>query len=1170
MIQQRHLYTPKKSKENIFSNIKNIIEYIYSENFSEILIEEKSAFLNKIETQILELLKKLFKENEVEYQKNFSTYEKSKESIKSRYESDFFILNSEYKKYKKYQNKIPYLIRYRKHCLNSEKPIHNCSSNKYGKLIEVFPKNNNFKNKYSNNKAFTSQKISYVFCSECSTCYMNSLIKIYCTSCKCDYFSSKLEENENENILPATWKDYHCHPIIVNEIMKCIKCENILYINLLNKKLICLNKKCNFSTNPNSIIWKCKICKKDFRSAAKIFNPLEIKILQKEVWKCLLYKNPALPKALFCCAEKEKNKNIKYFHDKKCKGELYKWSYDDRDIIVCGLCHAVNFYEKFIWTCPICNLRFNYHGKKQKNENENNKNLILKNNSRVNIKDNSPQKKYISINKPISSNSIVEKENESIINNKKHIHRHNFSSNIKILTTDNNNYFGKEEQKIIYQNNLSLPSIEMKKTIDFNKNNISLLKNDDENLKKPIHINHNIIPKPYSKKKKKIRYQTLFDILEEREKYKIDIQEKDENLNNDNLENIKNKLDEYYNKKRIKLLEQSKPNTSVKKEKNTLFRNYFSPNEIKNILVNNLLDKNSPNKKNDFGKQMINISDMDEKNLLNKEKDLYDYETLGKNLEKKFSGDLNKISTRAFGESTEIKNNELRASNFYKYKRYKNERSAKANEEIEKNSNIKKFDINKINKNQSFRNKMNIAQKKNYIQNFNLKNNVFRNISAKKSYENSLKRNKLINDNENERISLKNNFIANDFNENENNENKENNNNNNNKDIYAYYQNEMILNNENMKNDELKMENDKINSTNWKKNQVFKRIFLNKMKKNTRNIILDDQLEFYNNNSQIESLNNNLSKNFEMKISELGNIEQDIVSKEHFLKISNECKIPTFEENDIKYINPIGQGSYGVIYLVEDKNTKKQFALKRVLCQDIKQILKHKKEFELCYSLAHPNIIKIHNVLFKYLDMTTYLLFVLMEKAETDWNTEIEKRIKSQNFYTEQELIIILKQLVSALYYFQKNNVAHRDIKPQNILICQNNIYKITDLGEAKHTNNNSNLATLKGSQLFMSPNLFFVLKYDGNGVKVRHNLFKSDVFSLGYCFLYAMSLDLGLIKCLREETCMIDVFSIMKRYEIDKKFSEKFMNIIYKMIQTDENKRCDFIELNEEINKSF
>ena len=156
------------------------------------------------------------------------------------------------------------------------------------------------------------------------------------------------------------------------------------------------------------------------------------------------------------------------------------------------------------------------------------------------------------------------------------MHRQNLSNNIKIFTTDDdNNNFGIEEKKLIYENNLSIPSIEACNTIDLNKNNF-LIKNGEENLKNPIYINHNNIPRPkYSKKKRKIRYQTLFDILEEREKYKINNQSRDENINNDNLTNAKNKLDEYYNKKRIKLLEQSKPKTSMKKKKKNFTSKIF-------------------------------------------------------------------------------------------------------------------------------------------------------------------------------------------------------------------------------------------------------------------------------------------------------------------------------------------------------------------------------------------------------------------------------------------------------------------------------------------------------------------------------------------------------------------------------------------------------------------
>ena len=1081
------------NKNTILINIPKIVDFVYSKNFQNILIKDKSEFINDIENQILYIIRCQYKDDESEYQKELHLYEKEKDKIRTQYENDFSLINKEYLKYKNNNNiKAQYLKRFRKHCVNLDQiPFHKCSPNKQGKLIEIFIKNNNKYNHraFEKKKTYSINSSSYVVCTGCSLCFVSSFIKMFCPNCKTEYFSSKLDDNENENILPATWKDYHCKPIIVNEVMKCIKCENILYLNLMNKKLVCLNKKCNFTSEPQNIIWKCKICQKDFTSSAKIFNPLENKLLYYEVFNSLIYREPCTPQRLYCCCYV--NKNVKYLHNRKCKGELYKGTVEGKPIVVCGLCHAVNFYEKFIWNCPLCGIRFYYNGLKYKREIEINE----KDKPVMNIMEMKNHKIISSFEKYRQENHMIMDKNNlySNPNNKRDkSHRHNFSSNIRLL------------EKNMYNNIKTIPSIEISNTLDYNKNTFDT---------------RNIIPKcKYIKKKNKIKYKTLYDILEEREKNKI-------NKSNNIFDSIKKQNQDN---------EIQKTQTSMQKDKNSMLQNYFTLSENRRNKKYNFISNNNKNNfvnegntdTNDFSTKMndiINASNSEE--LLykyNENNKIYDYDN--KNLQKKVSGDLNyffKYGVYGYGLTDSSK--DIGVSNL-------------TMDEKDKNNSI--FHYNKYGN----KDKDNIL---NYSKESPNRRNIRNNISHNKEVKND--------DNDNKESKYKQSRFRKYLRSNN---------------ISNVKENDKIMEKDNdVDENNLDIKVKIYDSNKLKKSQVFKKIFLNRINKNLSPIENNEIKEENEINFEDNQINDN---NNDMGICQFGDLEESIVSKDEFMKISKECKIPSFDESNIIYIKPIGQGSFGVIYLIEEKSSKKQFALKSVLCNDIEQILKHKKEFELLYSLNHPNLIKIYNVLFKYLDMTTYILYVLMEKADTDWNNEIERRSKMKRNYTEKELINIMKQLANVLLYFQKNNLAHRDIKPQNILIFPNNVYKVSDLGEAKNTKNNIQYATLKGNQFFMSPNLFFAFKYSGNSQKVKHNVFKSDVFSLGYCFLYAMSLDLRLIKNLREKTLIDDVILIIKQFGLESKYSPKFMSIIYKMIQTDENKRYDFIELNAEINKNF
>ena len=226
------------------------------------------------------------------------------------------------------------------------------------------------------------------------------------------------------------------------------------------------------------------------------------------------------------------------------------------------------------------------------------------------------------------------------------------------------------------------------------------------------------------------------------------------------------------------------------------------------------------------------------------------------------------------------------------------------------------------------------------------------------------------------------------------------------------------------------------------------------------------------------------------------------------------------------------------------------------------------KEYKMCYKLKHPNVVKILGIFSKKLDKTTYVVYVLMEVGLTDWEKEIKSHIEKKNFYTEKELLHIMNQLITVLSFLQKNNISHRDIKPQNILVFKNNIYKIADFGEAKQIENiNSNLISnsLRGTELYMSPLLFNGLRT--GQIDIRHNIFKSDVYSLGLCILFAASL---LSKSLYDIRKFMDMneIRIYLNNTLKNKYSKNFIDLVGLMLEIHEKNRPDFIQLEEIMKK--
>ena len=308
------------------------------------------------------------------------------------------------------------------------------------------------------------------------------------------------------------------------------------------------------------------------------------------------------------------------------------------------------------------------------------------------------------------------------------------------------------------------------------------------------------------------------------------------------------------------------------------------------------------------------------------------------------------------------------------------------------------------------------------------------------------------------------------------------------------------------------------------------------------------------------------------------------VSKNIFESEINKIKmLKDFNVSDYKIIKKIGKGSFGQIFMVTD-NINRKYALKKIIASSEKEIKSLKQEYQILFDIqtnlyesqTKLNVVNIYGLSSKQLDPTTYVMYVLMELSITDWEKEILNFHKKNNYYSEDELFKIMYDLVDTLAKLQKENISHRDIKPQNILVFINDknerYYKLADFGEAKELlngNQPTEKQTLRGTELYMSPLLFYGLRSRKIKRYIKHNPYKSDVFSLGLCLLFAATLCFESLYDVRELKSNVSIKIIIEKY-LKNRYSYRIIDIISSMLDINESTRDDFIELKKRIDERF
>lgn len=181
----------------------------------------------------------------------------------------------------------------------------------------------------------------------------------------------------------------------------------------------------------------------------------------------------------------------------------------------------------------------------------------------------------------------------------------------------------------------------------------------------------------------------------------------------------------------------------------------------------------------------------------------------------------------------------------------------------------------------------------------------------------------------------------------------------------------------------------------------------------------------------------------------------------------------------------IGGGGMANVYLAKDVILNRDVAIKVLRLEyanDEEFIQRFDREAQAATSLSHPNIVNIYDV-----GEEEHILYMVMEYVD---GLTLKEYIQQHGAIDVVEAIDIMKQITAAIAHAHANDLVHRDIKPQNILLDKFGNVKVTDFGIAVALSATSLTQTnaILGSVHYLSP------EQARGGMATK----KSDIYSLG------------------------------------------------------------------------
>lgn len=194
----------------------------------------------------------------------------------------------------------------------------------------------------------------------------------------------------------------------------------------------------------------------------------------------------------------------------------------------------------------------------------------------------------------------------------------------------------------------------------------------------------------------------------------------------------------------------------------------------------------------------------------------------------------------------------------------------------------------------------------------------------------------------------------------------------------------------------------------------------------------------------------------------------------------------------------VGQGAFATVKKAVERSTGKTFAVKIVHKRKVMDRFDGvKRELDVLQKLDHPRIVKLKDF---YEDDNNY--YMLMEFVS---GGDLMDFVAAHGTVGEDAGREITRQVLEAVKYMHSKGISHRDLKPDNIMIEQDDpvLIKITDFGLAKIQNQNTFLNTFCGTLAYVAPE---VIDGKNSEDRMKRDVYSSlvDMWSIG-CLVYVI-----------------------------------------------------------------